>query len=265
MRTNVFWDKFRKPTIMFEDLQNKAILITGSTRGIGRGIAETLLAAGAVVGIHGRDPQQAESICNEIDPERKHTIPLSGDLCIAATAENLIKTFYEASGSLDGIVNNAGGGKAIAFRGVTNEKWRSTFQLNLDAAMQICQASYAIMRRQKSGSIVNIASISAHGPGKWMGADYAAAKAALVSLTKSLAFESARLGIRVNAISPGMVETDMTAMLPEKMRQGLDIPMGRFATPAEIGSTAAFLLSTTSNYITGQIIHVDGGLWMGNS
>jgi len=250
---------------MFKDLSNKAILITGSTRGIGRGIAETLLDAGAVVGIHGRDLHQVKTICREIDPEHKQTIPIAGDLSIDGTAENLIRTFHDAAGKLDGVVNNAGGGKAIAFRGVTPEKWRSTFQVNLDAAMQICRAAYAIMRRQKSGSIVNIASISAHGPGKWMGADYAAAKAAIVSLTKSLAFESARLGIRVNAISPGMVETDMTAMLPEKMRQGLNIPMGRFAKPAEIGSVAAFLLSTTSNYITGQIIHVDGGLWMGNS
>ena len=257
--------KRRNNSNMFEDLNNKAILVTGSTRGIGRGIAEFLLNAGATVGIHGRNAQQVENTCSKLDPARKQTIPIAGDLTLTDTAANIITEFHAATGRLDGIVNNAGSGKAIAFRGLTPQKWRNTFQINLDAAAEISRISYNIMRKQKSGSIVNIASISAHGPGKWMGADYAASKAAIVSLTKSLAFESARLGIRVNAISPGMVETDMTAMLPETMRRGLNIPMQRFASPAEIGSTAAFLLSTISNYITGQVIHVDGGLWMGNS
>jgi len=249
---------------MFEDLNNKAILVTGSTRGIGRGIAEVLLTTGATVGIHGRDELQVKNICRKLDPHGRQTIPLTGDLTLPETAAAITNDFHAAAGQLDGVVNNAGSGKAIAFRGLNPEKWRKTFQLNLEAATLICQAAYTIMRRQKSGSIVNITSISAHGPGKWMGADYAASKAALVSLTKSLAFESGRLGIRVNAISPGMVETDMTAMLPESMRNGLNIPMQRFAKPSEIGSAAAFLLSTISNYITGQVIHVDGGLWMGN-
>jgi 3-oxoacyl-[acyl-carrier protein] reductase len=250
---------------MFNDLKNKNILVTGSTRGIGRGIAETLLAAGATVGIHGRDPQQVDQICQEIDPNRRQTIPLSADLGQDKAPNDLVASFVAKIERLDGVVNNAGGGKAIAFRGVTNEKWRNTFKINLDAAMQICQSAFNIMRKQKSGCIVNITSMAAHGPGKWMGADYAASKAALVSLTKSLAFEAARLGIRVNAVSPGMVETDMTEFLPEKMRNGLNIPMQRFATPAEIGKPTAFLLSETSNYITGQVLHVDGGLWMGNS
>ncbi len=173
--------------------------------------------------------------------------------------------FHTAVGRLDGVVNNAGGGRASAFRGLTQEKGRKTFRINLEAAVEVCQATYGIMRAQRSGSIVNMASVAAHGPGKWMGADYAASKAGLVSLTKSLAFEAARLGIRVNAISPGMVETDMTAVLPETMRKGLGIPMGRFATPLEIGTVTAFLLSESSNYITGQVLHVDGGLWMGNA
>ncbi len=245
---------------MYNDLTNKAILVTGSTRGIGRGIAERLLANGAIVGIHGRNREQVETICHELNAER--TIPLAGDLAEGDAATSIVTTFHAATGALDGVVNNAGGGRAIAFRGLTPEKWRKTFRINLDAAMQLSQAAYVIMRRQKQGSIVNIASLAAHGPGKWMGADYAASKAGLVSLTKSLAFEAARLGIRVNAISPGMVETDMTAVLSDAMRQGLNIPMGRFATPQEIGGVAAFLLSEASSYITGQVLHVDGGQWM---
>jgi 3-oxoacyl-[acyl-carrier protein] reductase len=250
---------------MFESLKNRAILITGSTRGIGHGVAEVLLDHGATVGIHGRNADHVNEVCHQLDPTSKACVALSGDLSQPETATEIARKFYDATGRIDGLINNAGGGRAMAFRALTPEKWRQTMQLNLEAAVQLCQAVYPIMRRQKSGSIVNIASISAHGPGKWMGADYAAAKAGIVSLTKSLAFEAARLGIRVNAISPGMVDTDMTAMLPQHMRDGLNIPLGRFARPHEIGTVAAFLLSDISNYITGQVIHVDGGLWMGNS
>ena len=134
--------------------------------------------------------------------------------------------------------------------------------LNLEAAFSACQQAYLVMRQQKTGAIVNVASLAAHGPGKWMGADYAAAKAGLVSLTKSLAFEAARFGIRVNAVSPGMVETDMTAVLSEETKQSLHIPMGRLAKPPEIASVVAFLLSDDASYITGQVIHVNGGLQM---
>jgi 3-oxoacyl-[acyl-carrier protein] reductase len=155
-----------------------------------------------------------------------------------------------------------GGGRAVAFRGLTLEKWRATVALNLEAAFSACQETYLVMRRQKAGAIVNIASLAAHGPGKWMGADYAAAKAGLVSLTKSLAFEAARFGIRVNAVSPGMVETDMTAVLSEETKQSLHIPLGRLAKPLEIASVVAFLLSDDASYITGQVIHVNGGLQM---
>ncbi len=256
MKTTVSWAA---------SLKDQAFMVTGSTRGIGRGIAETLLANGSIVGIHGRSKENVEAVCSELDESRSRTIPLVADLTVEGAATELINAFTTQTDRLDGVVNNAGSGKAVAFRGLTPTQWRDTFQLNLDATMQLCQAAYRVMRRQKAGSIVNIASLAAHGPGKWMGADYAASKAGVVSLTKSLAFEAARLGIRVNAISPGMVETDMTAMLTESMRKGLNIPMGRFAMPSEIGNVTAFLLSEASNYITGQVLHVDGGLWMGNT
>ena len=130
----------------------------------------------------------------------------------------------------------------------------------LDAALEAARESYGIMRRAKAGSIVNISSISAHGPGKWMGADYAASKAGLVSLTRSMAFEAARFGIRVNAVSPGIVETDMTSMLSEQMRRDLNVPLGRLGTPADVASAVLFLLSDSSAYITGEVLHVNGGL-----
>lgn len=241
---------------------NKAILVTGSTRGIGRAIAELLFSAGATVGIHGRDPAKAAAVAAALSPDASRVVPLAFDFSNPAAGAEAVRAFHTAAGRLDGLVNNAGGGKALAFRGMTLEKWRATFGTNLEAAMLASREAYTLMRGQAAGGIVNIASLAAHGPGKWMGADYAASKAGLVSLTKSLAFEAARFNIRVNAISPGMVETDMTAILPDETRKALHIPLGRLGRPSEIALAAAFLLSDDAAYITGEVLHVDGGLWM---
>lgn len=241
------------------DFSKKAILVTGSTRGIGLAAAKKLSECGATVGYHGRDINQVMSICSSM-PD---SVPLSADLTSPREAAALVKEFVSKTGKIDGVVNNAGSGRALAFRGVTLKDWRETFNLNLEAAMIASQEAYILMRKNKCGSIVNIASLAAHGPGKWMGADYAAAKAGLVSLTKSLAFEAARFNIRVNAVSPGFIETDMTSRIPENTRKAIDIPMDRFGTPAEIARIIMFLLADSSEYITGQVIHADGGLWMG--
>lgn len=266
------------------DFTDKAVLVTGSTRGIGHAVAELLLSKGATVGVHGRSIDKVNAVCNELSRDGTRTIAVSCDFSDPKAGSRAVRSFFESAGRLDGLVNNAGFGKALAFRGLTIEGWRATFSVNLEAAMTAAREAYIIMREQQcssalehlasakppaqpgsgrsAGSIVNIASLAAHGPGKWMGADYAASKAGLVSLTRSLAFEAARFGIRVNAISPGMVETDMTSALPEQTSKSLNIPLGRFARPEEIATVAAFLLSDSSAYITGQVLHVDGGLWM---
>jgi 3-oxoacyl-[acyl-carrier protein] reductase len=244
------------------DLSDKKILVTGSTRGIGLAVAAALAEQGAVVGIHGRDIAKAQAAADSLQGSTGRLIALAADFSDPAEASAVVKRFVEAAGGLDGLVNNAGGGKAAAFRGMKLDSWRATFRSNLEAAMEACREAYVIMRGGRCGSIVNMASISAHGPGKWMGADYAASKAGLVSMTKSLAFEAARLGIRVNAVSPGIVETDMTAALSEEMKKGLNIPLGRTARPEEIASVVRFLLSDESSYITGQVLHVNGGLYM---
>lgn len=210
--------------------------------------------------MHGRNREVVEKAAAEIGSER--AVPLVADFDDPAAARTLVADFVAQTGRIDGLVNNAGGGRAVAFRGLSLDEWRETFRVNLDAALLASQAAYVPMRKQKSGSIVNIASISAHGPGKWMGADYAASKAALVSMTQSLAFEAARFGIRCNAVSPGFVETDMTSALSPEMRDGLRIPLGRMAEPREVAAVVAFLLSDEASYLTGQILHVDGGLWM---
>ncbi len=245
---------------MNPSLADNVILVTGSSRGIGLAVATELLARGAVVAIHGRDPVQVERVCVELDRERAQ--PFVADFEEAESARGLVAEVAERCGSVDGLVNNAGGGRPVAFRGLDLEGWRKTFSLNLEAAFVASQAAYLLMRRARRGSIVNVASLAAHGPGGWMGADYAAAKAGLVSLTRSLALEAARFGVRCNAVSPGFVETDMTAGLPEENRKSLGIPLGRIGEPSEIAKVVAFLMSSDSSYLTGQVLHVDGGLWM---
>lgn len=239
---------------------DRRILVTGSTRGIGLAIARALLDEGATVGIHGRTENSVLQACSVLQSDR--TIPLPCDLSGPESGSSLVKEFIRQAGALDALVNNAGSGKAAPFRAITTGRWRETLQLNTESALSASREAYNFMRKAAHGSIVNITSISAHGPGKWMGADYAASKAALVSLTKSLAFESARFGIRVNAVSPGFVNTDMTQVITDDMKDSLGIPMNRFANPAEIADVVLWLLSDNSAYITGQVMHVDGGLFM---
>jgi 3-oxoacyl-[acyl-carrier protein] reductase len=237
-----------------------AYLVTGSSRGIGLATATALLKTGATVGIHGRDPARLAATCLELAHVGGRAIPLDADLSNPDNAPTLVKRFLDVTGRLDGLVNNAGQGKAVAFRGMTLSRWRETQATNLESTFLAAQVAYGIMRQQGGGAIVNVASMAAHGPGKWMGADYAASKAGVVSLTQSLAFEAARFNIRVNAVSPGMIETDMTAPIAEASRMTLPIPLGRFGRPGEVADVILFLLSDNASYITGQVIHINGGL-----
>jgi len=245
-----------------QDLQDKVVLVTGSTRGIGRAVAEALVVLGARVGLHGRSLERTEAVREELGGG-EGIQALAADLTVPDRGARIVEQVIQHFGRIDALVNNAGGGKAASFRALELEEWRRTQAVNVEAALTTSQAAYNAMRQHRSGSIVNISSIAAHGPGKWMGADYAASKAALVSLTKSLAFEAARFGIRCNAVSPGFVDTDMTALLTTERQQSLGIPLGRLAKPAEVAQAVLFLLSDKSSYITGQVLHVDGGLWMG--
>ncbi len=242
---------------MANSFSDSSFLVTGSTRGIGRGIAELLIEQGASVGIHGRDIERVKAVCDELGADK--AVPFAADLSNPEKAADLVKEFYAHFGRLDGLVNNAGAGNPIAFRGLKLETWRATQSLNLESAFVASQEAYKVMRKARFGSIVNMASISAHGPGNLMGADYAASKAGLVSLTRTFALEAARFGIRCNAVSPGIVETEMADGMNEEMIQKMAIPLNRLATTRDVANVTSFLLSENASYLTGQVIHVDGG------
>ncbi len=245
---------------MTASLLGQVVLVTGSTRGIGRATAEAVLAAGATVVVHGRDPAAVEAVCNEVGSDG--AFPLAADLDDPENAAGLVERVVAHCGRIDGLVNNAGGGRPVAFRGLDLDAWSATFRLNLESAFAASQAAWKVMRKKRSGSIVNMASLAAHGPGGFLGADYAASKAGLVSLTRSLAQEAARFGVRCNAVSPGFIETDMTAELTDDQRRRLPVPLGRLGTPEEVAAAVVFLLSPASSYVTGEVLHVNGGLGM---
>ena len=241
-------------------LEGLVVLVTGSTRGIGRATAEAAVSLGATVAVHGRELARVEAACGEIGTDS--AFPLAADFDDPDNAAALVDQVVERHGRIDGLVNNAGGGRPVALRGLDLESWRATQRVNLEAAFAASRAAYKVMRKSGSGSIVNIASLAAHGPGGWMGADYAASKAGMVSLTRSLALEAARFGVRCNAVSPGFIETDMTLELTDDQRRRLRVPLGRLGTPADVAACVTFLLSSESSYVTGQVLHVNGGLSM---
>jgi 3-oxoacyl-[acyl-carrier protein] reductase len=242
------------------DFSDQFILVTGSTRGIGYAIAERLLDRGATVGIHGRSAEHVADAAGKLQPHGERVIAIDADFSDPCGGADAVARFLEEAGRIDGLVNNAGAGKARAFRAMTMEAWEETMRVNLGAAMTASREAYVAMRKQGTGSIVNIASIAGHRAAGWMGADYGASKAGLVSMTRSLALEAGRFGIRVNAVSPGFVETDMSSIIPDDMREKLTIPLGRFGSPDDVAGPVVFLLSADATYITGEILHVNGGL-----
>lgn len=245
-----------------QPLGGQVILVTGSSRGIGRAVAEELSARGAIVAVHGRELERVERIARDLPGGR--AAAFSADLSEPAQARELVRAVVERCGDLHGLVNNAGGGRPVAFRGLDLEHWRETMSLNLESAFIAAQEAYRHLRKARRGSIVNVASLAAHGAAGLMGADYAAAKAGLVSLTRSLALEAARFGVRCNAVSPGFIETDMTGDMSDENRGRLGVPLGRLGRPEEIARVVAFLLSDDSSYMTGQVLHADGGLFLGH-
>ena len=245
---------------MHLDLTGKVALVTGSTRGIGRGIAVALLESGARVAICGRDLAKAQAVAAELGDGAKGFACDVGD---SAQVQQLVADVEAAFGQLDILVNNAGLTRDNLVMRLKDDDWDAVLDANLRGAFVAIRAASRGMMKRRWGRIVNIASIVGlvGNPGQ---SNYAASKAGLIGLTKSVAKELASRNILVNAVAPGFVETDMTLAMTTEARAALagQIPLTRLGTPADIAGAVVFLCSDAGSYITGQVLVVDGGMVM---
>jgi acetoacetyl-CoA reductase len=245
------------------NLCGRTALVTGSSRGIGRAIATELAKCGANVVINYLEHQgQAFDLSQELQALGHGIEVLQGDVSDREQAANLIATVIERFGQIDVLANNAGITRDRTLSKISFEEWDRVIEVNLTGAFNYTKLVVPHMISSGGGSIINIASVIAQ-TGAIGQTNYAAAKAGIVGLTKSCALELARYGIRVNAVCPGFVDTDMVRAIPPEIREGIQqrIPLGRFGKPEEIARCVRFL-ATEAEYITGQCINVNGGLFM---
>ncbi len=244
-------------------LTGKVSLITGSTRGIGRAIAEKLAQSGSSVVITGTSREKAESVAKEIS--EKYSVDAFGVEMNLLSEESIKKAFEEINQKVDGIdilVNNAGITRDKLFLRMSLQDWEEVIKVNLTGTFLVTQNAIKKMLKQRWGRIVNISSVVGF-TGNVGQTNYATTKAGLVGFTKSLAKELAPRNILVNAVAPGFIETDMTAVLSEEIKENYkkQIPMGRFGSPEEVANVVLFLVSDLASYITGEVIHVNGGMY----
>ena len=242
------------------DLSNHTALVTGATGGIGASIARTLHGAGANLVISGTRQAALDSLLEELG-ERAVAIPCN--LSDADDVNTLIKSAEEASGPVDILINNAGMTKdGLAMR-MNDDDWESVLAVDLSAAFRLSRAALRAMLKARWGRIINITSVVGHtgNPGQ---ANYAAAKAGLGGMTRSLAAETAARGVTVNCVAPGFIQTAMTDALNEKQKAAIleRIPSGKMGTPEDVAAAVLYLASDAGGYITGQSIHVNGGMAM---
>lgn len=246
------------------DMRDQVVLVTGGSRGIGRAISILMARAGAQVVVnYQRNEEAARSLEEEVKSwggklELKRFNVASSDEVQKACQEIL-----ESHGKVDVLVNNAGITRDQLFVRMKPEEWREVIQVNLEGAFLCSRAVARSMMRRKSGCIINISSIAGIA-GNAGQANYSAAKAGLVGLTKALAKELAPWSIRVNAVCPGFIETEMTERLPQKVKEEVlrSIPLERFGTPEDVAWAVAFLASPKARYITGEVLNISGGLYM---
>jgi 3-oxoacyl-[acyl-carrier protein] reductase len=242
----------------------KNVLVTGASRGIGAEIAKYLAKEGLKVWINYRSSaNEADKVKEEIQKEGGVASVIGFDVTDESAFVDAIKTIIDSDGELSYLVNNAGiTNDKLAMR-MSVDDFRGVIDANLTSTFIGCREAIKVMSKKRFGSVVNVASVVAE-MGNMGQANYVASKGGVISMTKTFALEGSARGIRFNSITPGFIETDMTANLNEKVKSAMldRIPLKRFASPKEVASVVAFLLSDESSYITGETIKVNGGLYM---
>ncbi|HIF25973.1 MAG TPA: 3-oxoacyl-[acyl-carrier-protein] reductase [Micavibrio sp.] len=242
------------------DLTGKTALVTGATGGIGGEIAKALHDAGATLGISGRNEDKLKALASELG-DRVHVLP--ADLSTAEGADALVKSAVEAMEKVDILVNNAGLTRDNLSMRMKDEDWQEVIDVNMTATFRLARAVQRGMMKARHGRIVNIGSVvgTTGNPGQ---ANYCASKAGMIGWSKAMAAEVASRGITVNCIAPGFIATAMTDVLTDDQKERINnnIPMARMGAPDEIASAVVYLASDEAGYVTGQTIHVNGGMAM---
>ncbi|PRY26204.1 3-oxoacyl-[acyl-carrier-protein] reductase [Aliiruegeria haliotis] len=242
------------------DLTGKSALVTGASGGIGGAIAKALHGVGATVGLSGTRVEPLEALAAELG-ERAHVLPCN--LSDAEAVDALPKQAIAAMGGLDILVNNAGITRDQIFMRMSDEDWAKVLEVNLTSTMRLCRGVMRPMMKARWGRIVNISSVvgTTGNPGQ---ANYAASKAGMIGMSKSIAYEVASRGITVNAVAPGFIATAMTDKLTDDQKEKINgqIPAARMGTPEEIAAAVLYLASPEAGYVTGTTLHVNGGMAM---
>ena len=245
------------------ELKGKIALVTGAAQGIGRAIALLLAQKGADIVISDINLEKAEEMAKEIEALGRKAMAIKVDVANTNDVERMVEAILERFGQIDILVNNAGIARDKLILRMTEEDWDSVLNVNLKGTFNCTKAVIKHMSKQRKGKIVNIASVVGE-MGNVGQANYSASKAGVIGFTKTIAREFAQRGINVNAIAPGYIETPMTEALTEKVKEELRcmIPMERLGRPEDVAQAVLFLVSEASSYITGQVLNVNGGIYM---
>ena len=244
-------------------LNGKIALVTGAAQGIGRDIALALATDGADVAICDVNLDAAQKTAGDIEAKGRKSLALKANVAASTDVTAMIDQVVEKFGKIDILVNNAGITRDGLILRMKDEDWDLVLSINLKGSFLCTKAALKYMSKQRGGTIINIASIVG-AMGNAGQANYVASKAGLIGLTKTIAREYANRGITANAVAPGFIDTAMTQALSENVRQELakQIPMGKLGTPEDVANAVRFLASPWASYITGQVIHVNGGMYM---